>query len=415
MHLEIIGLGQEEVPMYLYVPLLGKGSYEIRVPPGVNRFGLRTRHGAFVASTRTLSPGGRTQLAYQGPFRASAEVLRWDRRYLSVWFDVSDTAGNYVNGFTDTTAHLTLKREGETVFDGGVSRSCGRVVEVVRDWGEGWAEKPLQYEFRLLSPLTGTVVSRGLLHPRQTIDQKLVRVHPTSLFEVFARERTPNGVRVAEALQAAHAALSAAIAGPVTPSHGGRFRVQFTSPFGIAWSSGDTVALDLYAANWFWPSVCGEAMLPTLHEFGHSYSLVPPRTPPGWGESEGQTFANWLAYQALRGAFGERAYQAARVEQNSAFFSTPSDQPFDGLLFVMDYIDQRYGTAINRELYRILYAGEGDLRGKVERFPQLKTEHERLAVLHSKLTSQNLAWLYRWGHLSVSDETVNKGLERLTR
>ena len=156
-------------------------------------------------------------------------------------------------------------------------------------------------------------------------------------------------------------------------------------------------------------------MLPTFHEFGHSYSLVPPRTPPRWGESEGQTFATWLAYQALRGAFGQRAYEAARVEQNSAFFSTPAHQPFDGLLFVMDYIDQRYGATVNRDLYRILYAAEGDLRAKVEQSAELKTEHERLAVLHSKLTSQNLAWLYRWGRLAVSDETVDRGLERLNR
>jgi len=253
------------------------------------------------------------------------------------------------------------------------------------------------------------------LQPRQTIDQKLVRIHQTTLFEVFARETTPNGVRVAETLQTAHGVLATAIAGPVTPSHGGRFRVQFTSPFGLAWSSGDTVALDLYAAHWFWPMACGEAVLPGLHEFGHSYSLVPPRTPPNWGESEGQTFASWLAYQALRGAFGERAYQAARVEQNSTFFSTPADQPFDGLLFVMDYVDQRFGAAINRDLYRILYTGEGELRRKVERISRLRTEHERLAVLHSKLTSHNLAWLYRWGHLAVSDDTVTKGLEELTR
>ncbi len=154
-------------------------------------------------------------------------------------------------------------------------------------------------------------------------------------------------------------------------------------------------------------------MVPTLHEFGHSYSLVPPRKQPLWGESEGQTFATWLAYQGLRGAYGQRAYQAARISHNSEFFSTPAEQPYDGLMFVMDYIDQRYGVAVNRQLYRLLYTGEGDLRARVERLAELKTEHERLAVLHSKLTSQNQAWLYRWAHLKVSDETVERGLRGL--
>ena len=51
----------------------------------------------------------------------------------------------------------------------------------------------------------------------------------------------------------------------------------------------------------------------------------------------------------------------------------------------------------------------------MERLPEVKAEHERLAVLHSKLTSQNLAWLYRWAHLAVSDETVESGLKGLNQ
>ncbi|NQT13362.1 MAG: hypothetical protein HQ582_11470 [Planctomycetes bacterium] len=414
MSLEVVGLDQEEIPVYLYVPLLKAGDYEILVPPGTSRFGLRSQHGTFVPVIRTLAPGGRTELAYGGPFRASPEILRCEPGLLKVWFDIKDSLGNYLS-WSPGSAHLTLKSGGVKVFDDEVTDAGGRSADVTPAWGEGWEGKPLDYDYRLDSELTGPVVSRGQFTPQDTIDKKSHRVHQTPFFEVFARERTDSGVRLAEALEKVHAAMASAVAGPVRPSHGGRFRIRFASPFGLAWSSGDVIALDIYSSHWFWPTSCGEAVPVITHEFGHSYwgRLGNPQNLSSWGVDAVEGAGNWFSGQALRKAFDERAYQSVRMDHNTDLLSSPVGKSVHGITFIVDYVDQRFGAAVNGEMFWRLYAGKGDLRKQIEQDPDLTTEHERLAVLHSKLTSQNLAWLYRWAHFSVSDDTVDRALVRL--
>ena len=412
MHVEVIGLGQEEVPVGLYVPLLRPGTYEIRIRPGVSRLGLRTRDGAFVPTVHDLAPGSRIEAVYRGPFSASPAVLRWDRGYMSVWFDITDQNGNALISCPGR-GRLLLRRSGTTTYDEELTRSDGRLAEIIRDWGESWAERPLEYEYILESAMTGRITARGTLDPQRTINRDLHVRYQTPRFEFLAREESLNAAVVAQIMERMHDALSASIAGPVRASHGGRFRLQCAAPWGLAWSSGDTIALDIYAARWFWPVPAGQAVGVMLHEFGHSYSLVPPHNSPFWGEDEGQGFATWLAYQGLRSVYGERAYQAFRMEQNTNLLAADVDHRVSGFMFVMDYVDQRYGAKVNREMYRILYAGQGDLRGRIEQDAELRTEHQRMAVLHSALTGRNLAWLYRWGRCDVADETVAAALKRL--
>jgi hypothetical protein len=414
MNLEMIGLNQEEIPVYLYVPLMRPGVHTVRIRPGVSRIGLRTKDGAFVPVVHELAPGGRIEARYRGPFAASPEVLRWDRGYMSVWFDIADQVGNNLLSFIGK-GHLILRRDGAVIYNQEVTRSSGRVAEIIRDWGQGWDQQLVEYEYTLDSAITGRITQRGSLDPKRTIDQTMRIVSQTPRFEFLARQTTPNAARVTAAAERFLDALSSSIAGPVQPSHGGRFRLQCTSPCGLSWSSGNTVALDIYAAQWFWPIPAGEAVGVMFHEFGHSYSLVPPRNQPLWGEDEGQGFATWLAYQGLRSVYGQRAFQAFRMEQNINLLSAAADQPVSGFMFVMDYIDQRFGPAVNLQAYRILYTGQGDLRKRIEQDTTLKTEHQRLAVLHSVLTGQNLAWLYRWGRYSVTDDTVAVAMTKLER
>jgi hypothetical protein len=79
----------------------------------------------------------------------------------------------------------------------------------------------------------------------------------------------------------------------------------------------------------------------------------------------------------------------------------------------MFYIDARYGQAVNRDFFLAVYANEHDLGAILETMDFLKTESERTATLYSYFVNENLAWLYRWAGLQVSDEIVNQGVAYL--
>jgi hypothetical protein len=149
------------------------------------------------------------------------------------------------------------------------------------------------------------------------------------------------------------------------------------------------------------------------HELGHSYwaLLGKPQNLSLWGTDAIEGAANWFSYHAIRKVYGERAYQSVRMDHNTDLLSVPAGKSVHGIDFVLDYVDQRFGAAVNRDVFSILYLDRGGLRRQIEQDPDVTTEHERLAVLYSKLTSQNLAWLYRWAHFSVSDDTVDQALE----
>ena len=85
----------------------------------------------------------------------------------------------------------------------------------------------------------------------------------------------------------------------------------------------------------------------------------------------------------------------------------------DRYLFILHYLADTYGQGLHRDYMGALHGSEGAWVEPMLADPSLRTTHDRMAVIYSFLTGDNVAWLFRWAGFPVADQTVQTAVARL--
>jgi len=393
----------------------------IAVTPGTYRVWTFVHIGSeapVFSDIRRLAAGESVTLHYGNRFSAKMNVLWWRDDNLCLWFDIADNRQNCFLHFPDGAGALVLRRDGQTLFDGSVTRSGSRWIEIERPWGRPRDRAPLEVEYRAQSSITGPLRTEGTVLPGRDLLKELSPTYRALRFEVRCRENAPeSGKRVAEALEAAHTWLEEHYAGPVRPFSGDHFEVHFALPVGVGSSGGTVINTQVYSANSLAPMLPDGFTRVLFHEFGHSYEACPPHHQARkMGGTTCESQATMIADYCMGGVIGPRAFHWSRQEVSARFFNTlmsPTKAKLseaNRMEFVLHYIDARFGQAVNRDFFRALYASESNCEGVLLSADFLTDEHERSASMYSFLTGENLAWLWRWADFDVSDEKVGRAM-----
>jgi hypothetical protein len=406
----------------------GRSTYEIDVTPGNYRIwtdfyqvaadGALQLGAAFTPRVVTVKANQSLDFSYSTQLRVkSVEVLAWNWM-VHLWFDLVDRNGNYVD-YLSGKATLKVQQNGTVAYDGPVESSSSRYIGLQKPLSEMRTSKPIEVQYSYDSPVVGKMTYTGRLPQDRPFNEQLPVIAETEHFTLRSRDSTPYGHEIVGSLEKAYSWLDKNYAGPVHPSTLPRFGVGFWSYVGMAGSSGDLFGTDVYSAGKLIPNTCPEHSMGLFHEFGHSYQGSPPHhQAKGMGSSAGESQANLIAAYLFRALQGDRVFRQFRQSWSKQFFQfllagKEGDIPnFNRQIFILLYIDARYGFHINRDFFRAIYADEGNCAQLLASMDFLTNDDERIAAMYSFLVGENLAWLYRWARLPVADASIDEALSR---
>jgi hypothetical protein len=365
-----------------------------------------------VTATQNLDFPFSTQVRVKG-----VEVLAWNWM-VHLWFDLADAKDNYVD-YLSGKATLRIQQNGRVAYDGPVTTSSSRYIALEKPLSGMRTGKPIGVDYSYDSPVLGKMNYRGTLPQDRVFSERLPILAETDHFRFRSRDTSALGKETLQCLENAYSWLVQNYAGPVHPSTQSRFEVGLWCPVHVAMSSGDHLGADVYAAGKLVPNTCPDHSMALFHEFGHSYQGSPPHhQAKGMGSSVCESQANLISAYCLRALQGERLFREARQFRSEQFFGfltgkQPGVADFDRHFFILLYLDAKYGSNINRDFFRAVYAGEGNCDQLLREMDFLANDHEKIAALYSFLVGENLAWLYRWARLPVSDVSVDRAIRRL--
>jgi len=375
-----------------------------------------------------IRPGQHCALPFGNRFAARPQVCQWDDAHLHLWFDVDDDRGNSLLFYNQPTS-LWLGKDGTELYRGSSSAPLGeRWYEVDRPWGTPADRAGVAYRFGTTCPLFGELTASGELNADEVSLERLPEIAGSDHFTVRCRDDAPEAAQlVADTLEGAYAWTAGQYAGPIRTAQGQPFDVCGVTRTGMQWASNnDRIGLPVSMAQLPY-DLTGDCLRALLHEFGHLYEanaphhLAPQLTDyrmANGGSLENESQATLTADLCLRATRGETAYHWARQRDSVLFFDWKggrADCPdeHDRYLFMYHYLGDVYGQQLHRDYMCALHGTEGAWVEAMLADPSLRTIHDRMAVIYSFLSGDNLAWLWRWAEFPVADQAVQDALTRL--
>lgn len=404
----------------------GGATYRMAVSPGRYRiyacFQLNPPDGKlvyvawFAPQIATVVPGKPLDLAYSTRLQvknAGVTTIVWGVG-AHLWFDLADSKGNYVDSLAGT-ATLRVSQDGVRAYDGPVTDCSSRYVFLKEPLSKMRPGKPIYLEYMYQSPVLGKMEYRGQLPYDKPFCDFFPVIAESQHFELRSRAPTPYGTALLEVCETAHSWLAENYAGPIHPASLKRFVLGFSSPVGVGWASVDYFYTDIYSAGKLVPDSPRDLLVVLFHELGHLYQGSPPHHQAnGMDSGTRESQANMVALYCLRAVRGERLFREWRQVRSNQFFEdvlgTAQASEGERHHFLLLYIDAKYGQRVNRDFFRTVYADEGNCGQVLLSMDFLTNEYERGAALYSFLAGDNLAWLYRWARLPVSDEVVDRAM-----
>jgi len=134
----------------------------------------------------------------------------------------------------------------------------------------------------------------------------------------------------------------------------------------------------------------------------------------------GEPFASMMAADTLGGALGEAERKFAFGDRNKLDFTYITGEPFqwerDGVFYLphvsYHYLEEKYGISIHRQMAKEW--SNNELKSNRNRLANGGfDQNETYVILYSYVANENLAWLYRSGGISITDQRVEQGLQLL--
>jgi hypothetical protein len=349
-----------------------------------------------------------------------------------VWLIAKDSFGNTLYGYHDPTgasnATISFLRNGSIFY---TERFSGPYIhsQTDGDWlgirtsewipGDDSPDYRLEFDAGAFGNfiLQGPLLTNETLLEFETITTPHFRIKgPVEFHNKF--------LKCAMWLERAYGNMSQLMNESLTSMITGNFQIRwgFYGGENQFWFNIADVLMDHYS-----PSDTINAQLAMggglIHELGHVFQFTKSDFPskdnyyvPNWF---GEPFASMMAADTLGGALGEAERKFAFGDRNKLDFTRITGEPFqwarEGFYLphaTYHYLEKAYGISVHRRMAMEWSdnAPESDGNRLVNAgFDQ----NETYVILYSHVANENLAWLYRSGGISITDQRVEQGLQLL--